>query len=279
MKLSDEIALEYGHLTEGERSTGNLCPQCKGGSSGEKSLSVFRNDTQLRWRCWRSTCGCKGRTYLGTSARLAASAGIKDRVQRVIDYTISPEWPADLLAAFQSKFCLSEATLDAAKWHYTPSAGLYGARVVMPVCGPDGSRRATMFRSYWGHWKKTVLEVLPHVTEQADTPIQAWYRGQFPTKEVVLVEDQVSALRIHQGGVDAVALLGTELTPVKIREIIKQNYKRVVLVLDADMLVKSIEYVTTLRKRIPNIVMLGINKDVKDMSSVEFTAFVNEVIR
>lgn len=122
---------------------------------------------------------------------------------------------------------------------------------IFPYRGPLGRLRGYVERrSAWkGHpvytaadWGGPKTMTYPHTTE----PVLGWYRGASlePRAEmrhyadarghVVLVEDCVSALKVAEVGLTAVALLGTGLNAEKVRDIARQHPRCVTLALDPD---------------------------------------------
>ena len=80
-------------------------------------------------------------------------------------------------------------------------------------------------------------------------------------------------MALVQAGVDAVALLGTHLSPEVIRQIENCNYLKVYMALDYDALGKSIENLQKLK----NANVIALDKDVKDMNETERMELVNSL--
>ena len=104
----------------------------------------------------------------------------------------------------------------------------------------------------------------------------AWYRFLRKTDTLVLVEDQVSAIKLAPY-VDAVALLGTHLSEAKADEIKAQGYKQIFLSLDRDAVQEAIKLQIKWRTKIPNLYVLGIGQDIKDMPAKEFESYLESL--
>lgn len=70
-KLS-QIGIDIGTCGSGQYN-GLLCPMCKGGSSNEKSLSLFitQDGHAATWTCFRAKCGWRGGTRAFADVRTA----------------------------------------------------------------------------------------------------------------------------------------------------------------------------------------------------------------
>jgi hypothetical protein len=80
------------------------------------------------------------------------------------------------------------------------------------------------------------------VAYQLGEPWSCFYLTRSAQERVVIVEDQLSALRVWQLGVSAVALIGVALSEDKLRAVGKLNTKRITLALDADATRKALKY-------------------------------------
>ena len=265
MNLVDQLVLEYGRMGAGQRSTGELCPKCKGGRTGEGSLSVFRHTGSISWRCWRASCDWHGRAYTNAAGTFTTT---KQRPP-TIDYELVDEWPVGFKRTLATKLHLTEHAIDAARWDYTPKAGIYGARIIMPVFDPEMRVRGYNFRSYWEHWKKAIIERRDG-EDETEEPMQCWYRHKYGAPVLYITEDQPSALRMYDHGYDGLALLGTELTPAKVREIRRLAYKHIYLCLDKDATAKAVQYAGMWRHRLGNLKVCALEQDIKDMPHKEF---------
>lgn len=75
--------------------------------------------------------------------------------------------------------------------------------------------------------------------------------------------------------VDAVALLGTNLSEAKVEEIIAtRKYDRIYVCLDNDATWQAIKLTLKWKHRLPQLGVRGLGKDIKDMNDEEFTEFL-----
>lgn len=265
----NQIALDYADLGDEETSSGQVCPSCKGGTSEEKSLSVTRRGGLLLYRCHRASCSFKGSVGTG-SGYFAVGTGKKAESSEVdITETAITKATAKFLAA---RYGLTDEAVEYASIRWTGDGpGHYERRLSFPIFRPSGKQRGTNYRSYEGAKPKALIRL-----NSADEVGLAWYRYLRKSDTLVLVEDQVSAIRLAPY-VDACALLGTHISDAKADEIIQQKYKRVFLSLDADATSTAIKMQLLWRNRIKNMYVLGIHKDIKDMNKEDFEEYIERL--
>jgi len=134
--------------------------------------------------------------------------------------------------------------------------------VYMPVYGPAGQERGGMLRYFDGTQPKAVSY------KATDQPWQAWHMpdGSQDLDVLVIVEDQLSAMRCWQLGYTAVALLGVNLNSDKAAEIRSTCADmRTLLALDADAFSKALGYA----KKYSWLQPVRLEKDLKDSSDAE----------
>lgn len=117
---------------------------------------------------------------------------------------------------------------------------------LLPIGKPDGRNvgyvsRQPSWSKLWGvecprkadpRFPKTVTYM------HAKGPIQAYYKARVEryveVYGTVIVEDQISALKLAYAGFNAWALLGVHMDAVKVREIAAQQPRNVIFALDPD---------------------------------------------
>lgn len=101
-----------------------------------------------------------------------------------------------------------------------------------------------------------------------DQPKLAWYEaGTMPP--IVLVEDQLSAMRCAQLGYGAAALMGTSLNQEKMDEVARVAGDRpVLLALDKDAFGKATGYA----RRWPRLRVVLLDHDIKDSDDADVSA-------
>lgn len=270
MTPRDDVILSYSNIAEGTTLSGQGCPSCKGGASGEHAMSVGRAGAFLWWQCHRASCGFRGKHSVNGDGATTTD----ERRGRYQPQYKTTELTPHLIQMFAERNHLEEGTIDAAQWSYTPDYAGRGARVVMPIFNPQGRVRGHSFRSYDGTLPKALINAA-----LAEETI-GWYRFKKYGKILVIVEDPVSALRCTQGGVDAVSLYGTTLNDARIAEIREQQYNKVVLCLDGDVFALAMRYVTQFRRWLPQLTIKLLDDiDIKDMSPAQFDLFITEILQ
>lgn len=272
MKINDprnHIAFEYSALRDGESSSGQICPSCEGGSSKEASLSVSRRGGALLFTCHRASCSFGGKISDPNGGGEEDEPTVK-RAPRSMLRTI-PMVKADI-KLLASKYGVSVEDFELAGIGWTGEGdGTYGRRVSYPIFGPNSGKRGESYRSYEGKQPKSLIRLA-----SPDSIAQAWYKWKRSSDAVIIVEDQVSAIKLAPY-YHSVALLGTNLSSEKVREIKEGNYKAVYLVLDGDAIVQAIDLQQAYREVLPNLRVLHISKDIKNMNEKELREFLGRV--
>lgn len=231
------IALNLG-LGTGETARNALCPTCEGGSKRERSFSVTREAFGLVYNCYRASCPTKG-FIPDISDNLDFERAKRTGLTALRPYTgdLRPLESMDM-SYFLARFGLRAETSEA---HINVGNNDY----ILPVYNSSAFIRGYIQRQ--PTWKavrsiqscpRTGDDGLPKARTfmHAGGAVQSWY---FPPhgadiSEVVLVEDQISAMKVAQNGVTAGALLGTNMTPAKAMEIQQVQPSAVLIALDED---------------------------------------------
>lgn len=265
----DYIAAEYGHLAEGDSVGGQLCPECGGGRSKERSLRVSRHDGRLSARCYRDSCQWKYRQG-GYAFVQPVGVQIPKELEpfRVVNNRPLTDEEKDRMSTL---FNVEQGMFDWARWSHVDDCNTRGPRFVLPILRPDGTVRGKTYRSWDGHLPKAQINKL------ADENMMCWYKPKPYGKVLVVVEDQPSALRIAGAGVDALSLCGTLLNDARLAEIKQQGHDRVWLCLDQDATTSAIKLMASFRMRYAQLKIKTIKKDVKNMSVEEFNTYIREV--
>lgn len=104
----------------------------------------------------------------------------------------------------------------------------------------------------------------------------AWYKYLHTSDVLVVVEDQVSALRLAPH-VHAVALLGTHISDAKAEELKAGKYKHIYLSLDADATFTAIKLQLQWVSVLPNLRIVGLGQDIKDMNNEAFEQYLKRI--
>lgn len=264
----NEIYLSFSSLGDGESASGQVCPACNGGSSEEKSLSVTKRGNTLLFNCHRSSCNLRGSVTTGGMPAFGQAGRSLDSP------ALYPRVKAEPLNAANTKFLavkfgIPAESVEFAGLGWTGDANWrYGRRVAMPIYGPGGKERGASYRSYEGVKPKAIIELKEDAENTA-----SWYKWLRKTDTLVLVEDQVSAIKLAPY-VHSLALLGTHMNEDLAKEISEQGYKRVLICLDNDATREAIKMQIMWRPKIKGLLVSGLPKDIKDMNDNEFQDFL-----
>lgn len=257
-------------LADGETVRDVLCPFCVGGRSQEKSFVVTRQGNILKYVCFRASCGKSGITgFNGSLVGETKNPLIKkasDPVGRPFQGDIAALTAAQARFLF-AKYQLTPNELSASGVRYAPLSRRY----VFPVRSPHYEFRGYMLRGYDGNLPK--WDAFPE--KYAETWL-SWNQKaatKNPGGPIVIVEDQISALKVARNFV-SVALLGTMFNHGKVAELITQGNK-IVLALDADAWGKAIDSADAYKFYFDK--MLSVVKLDKDLK-YETDARINEIV-
>jgi hypothetical protein len=256
--MQEQVELMATGLEPGT-SLRDICPVCGGGGSKERSLSItVSEDGWLLWRCFRASCGHKGRKPLWGVVR-----GVQGTPQKP-PQTFSGaliELPDDALCWFRDNFGLRGMMLDGLSWRFAPDCD----RIYIPYIGPRGQFRGSLLRE----WKNKLTPRNLVYKEIRDEPFMGWFpeTGSGPP---VLVEDAISAFKVYQSGINSISLCGTHLSPNMVREILTR-FPSAILALDKDAYAKAVGMAGEFRGVI-DLKLWKLEKDLKYVSEERIRA-------
>lgn len=255
MSLKDDISLEGALLAVGETRR-IVCPSCHGGASQERSMNIQRTSEGVLYKCHRATCDARG--FTGSSA---ASLPYKtpDRTPEQYEDELLPLDKVDK-EFFSDRFELERPEDNIMRNQH----GEY----VLPIYGPDQYIRGYNVRQPWegaprnGRTQRPKARVYMHSLQ----PVQSTYVGSRDYRIVVLVEDQVSAIKAAQyASVEhAVALIGCHLDIPRVREIAMLRPSQVLLALDSDATDKAFKLAREFGLAFPKMRVVILDRDIKD---------------
>lgn len=260
--MREQMLLQYSYLTDGESEAGQMCPVCRGGSSGESTLSVSRRGDNLLWKCHRDSCG-----WAGGSGSKEASHGRRNVQPTILRgmvgrtyYRQASSLPEECVQLLRTKYCL-------APWQYADLGWAEEEkRVVLPVKDWDGELIGSVLRSENGAQPKAKL----HAEDNAVSCFR-----NYESDKLIVVEDFYSALRASQY-MNAAAILGTHLNDERISVLKEIRCNTVYLALDADAFASTIKFVKKFRSDL-RMIPVKLEKDLKNMSPQELEEFFNEL--
>lgn len=263
----DYIDQEGAKLKRGQTSKKLVCPWCNGGLSKDISFFVTRSENdKLLYICHRAKCGKKG--VIDPSIHTSISVKNIEPSEKFVPkpYTKRLERLRDSdFGYLWAKYGIPYEYADMAQW-LRPSEEPGDHPLMLPVFGPTGVIRGAVLRNKLKDGSKVSLTF-----KVMDEPWLCWYMNRLYTDDILIVEDQISACKAASW-VTACALLGTGLNDDKIYEIISQQRSgNVWLALDKDALGKSLKLLRRWRLVCPELKILYIPKDIKDMTNVEIS--------
>ena len=257
----DAMLMDYAYVGEGHVEGSQLCPSCKGGATGEKSMSVGRTNGLLWWKCHRNSCP------FGGGARVGDGEGGGPK-RKGMQYVVEPLFD-DMVQYLSEKFDIDEHAIQST-WLWTDD---YTGRVVMPIFNEHNHRCGDLLRSYYSKEPKALINRLDNYQGGS------WFNNtKYPTG-IVVVEDQPSALKLSAvPGVNAIALLGTSLSD-ELSNRIHAAYPGVPVIISLDQDATSTALLTVVKARrfIKSIKMIPLNKDIKEMNKKEFDEYVSKL--
>lgn len=264
----DQVIVDFSHINQGDTFSGQRCPKCQGGNGKEFSMSVGRSvDGWLWWRCHRASCNFRGSEALrDPKVRGENKQQEKGKLTFQSASLIGTEWISTLC----ERLNLTDNLIANAKWGWTND---YQGRVIMPIFNQEGQIAGELLRSYDPKADKKAL-----INRRLDGELICWYQFQKYPQVLVIVEDQPSSLRIAGvKGLASVALLGTHLNYERCQEIRRSGITKIVLCLDQDATAQAVQLMVNNRRWLPGLQMIALDKDVKNMSTDEFSRYIDHV--
>lgn len=258
--MRDQLLLQYSYLGDGQSEAGQLCPACKGGSTGETTLSVSRVGERLLWKCHRASCGFSGASgskQMGNDGGRTRTPPLRGVVGRTY-YRDSDRLPEEVAELLKAKYYLNHKQLSALGWndHYS--------RVVIPVMSWSAEMIGSVLRSETG--------VQPKALSYTEDNAVGFFRNRH-TNKLIIVEDMYSAMRA-QLHMNSACILGTHLNTERIEFIRASQPGVVYLALDADAYDKTISYVKKFRNDL-RMIPVKLDRDLKNMNPTELEEFFN----
>jgi len=252
------VRLTCREVARNEQAGGKLCPFCRGGRHGERSLSVLtRYDGVSLYLCHRASCGASGRVLPNgnVSSGELKPLGFEPRPFTEETRALNPE-ERELLGAM---YGLTQREIN---WFGLTLTSKQGD-LVIPISGPLGQKRGHITRPIKGNGG---VKGLPY--KILDEPFKGWFwlEGSKPER-IVIVEDAISAMRVARSFY-SVALLGTNLSQEDMFEILRFS-DQIVLALDKDATKKALEYQAKYKFLCPQMVVAILDKDLKYLSDLE----------
>ena len=230
------------------------CPSC----GGRKKLSVTRVREGVLWNCFKDSCSVRGRSIVQGELLPPKKKQTRLKPYRKPLYSLEAEDMQYVRERFHVHLtrgrCPMQRTED--------------DRYAMWVRDPRLYTRGYMIRNGWSgepecprvsDWDGPKAVLYMHTVG----PTLAWYPVSGESR-LVLVEDQMSALRAQEEGVSACALLGTDLDNDKVREIAMVRPTEVIIALDADATESAFKLARKWGLAFPKTRVAVLERDLKD---------------
>lgn len=221
-------------LSDGCNHSSVLCPVCSGGRTGELSASVYNDGPTAAIKCHRAGCGYYSTVMLDPTYRRPEAFMPPKFHPKVCKHELYSILEGDSPGIYlRHRYGVERDTLTRFGVKH-----VHGKKAVyMPVYDMVGFERGGTIRYFDGSEPKAVAY------KHTDKPWQAWYVHDHHSAPLVIVEDQLSAMRAWQIGYNAVALLGTNLNTRCMDEIAEwARGRKILLALDNDAFRKAINY-------------------------------------
>lgn len=215
-----------------------VCPACGGGQNKRATFGLGREVGRVWWKCLRASCGITG---ISESRGLPAPAERKTTLAR-----INPYWGA-LYPLADEDYAYFADRFELEPWEIENEIQVTEYdEYAIKIRDPQHMTRGHVVRQpvwkglpvpvRWGVAHRPKTQTFLSSTDPARL---AWYRPastiqQRSTPQIVIVEDQISAMKCAACGFIAAALLGTYLNMGAVREIAQRRKDIVTLVLDPD---------------------------------------------
>lgn len=277
--LREQIKAMASELALDEQATGLTCPQCKGGASGESSFSVRKNIVSANYFCHRSSCDLRGTVNMIGTLGSGPLSTEPPKAKRLVEFAGKLEpLPDKVVEYIQEKWQMDSLSILKQGIQWSPEWDNGGGRIAMPINSRLGARIGFVFRTMLPGVKPKTINYLSSAYEVC----MSWYpwtvtgnrscfKLDFP---VVIVEDSISAMRASNV-CNAIALLGTNMSDVKLAEIQRAKPKEVIIALDADAQDRAVAMVRKLQGLFESVTLRTLKKDLKDSSDMEIRNVLN----
>ncbi len=215
--LRQQVVRLSQDLHEGE-TLRTVCPVCNGGSSQEKTFVLTARQHNVLYCCFRGKCGVRGMAFMNTVPGKARPNPIKKYTGELIPV------PEEVYLHRYKPYGISQETVAEQGITFANDIG----RVRSPIYNHMGYVVGESLRAIGTHQKPKTL-----INKWNEVPLLHFPLGQTFSESIVLVEDQVSAIKVAQIAYCA-ALLGTFLSDDCLILLKRLGTKKVILMLDGD---------------------------------------------
>lgn len=248
-------------LKAGESLKGAICPACEGGDNKDKSFNLTRFASCTKYICFRAKCGISG--VVSTSpvddikAASRAANALRSRVYCKPTRSLTPQEVENLSNLYG---------IRDTEYFKMAKRGIKDGRVLYPIYTYEGVSMGHACKSASSIPK--VVNYIPDIYIKLHFPLDVQY---IKDDRIVIVEDVLSATRLVDNGIPAVALLGTHLSADGACHLVKLGFIKWDVALDDDAKNKAAKILKSYTSMADIKVLTWESKeDVKDMTEKEF---------
>jgi len=228
--MNRQIKLMASEYEVGDQTELLVCPFCNGGSSDEPSFTMNITNEGILYLCYRASCSRKG--FVPNLKFGAPPAKKKKKEPNMFTGDISP-LQETMIPLLVNKFpCMTQEIIEREQIKYSHER----ERFLIPMFDARGYEYGLQARSY-----NKVPKAISYFNVLS-VPKLHFPLGYTPSKWVVLVEDQFSAMILCDQGIPAIALLGTNLSEEDVAHLYKCGIREIIFFLDADAANKAIKF-------------------------------------
>ena len=251
-------------LREGEESGGIFCPFCQ--ATHENKLNVRRTSQGWVYNCYRAKCGEAG--FVGINDLAYAGARARENPLPVKEHkTYDKIDTLDYLTEEDYEFFERTWGIKVSDREiFVTEDDEYAFR----IRGSNGRFKAWHIRQ--PRWKGVVChrkgapgpKGMTYKGDAKDNKLA--YTGDFMSDTLVIVEDYLSAIKVGECHVQAIALLGASMTPEAAVEIRERRYGRTIIWLDPDATAASYTMMSKYGLAFSDPRIVTSDEDPKDMT-------------
>lgn len=224
-EINEEIK-QLGKELELDETLRTVCLFCGGGSEKERSFAITRKESLLLYYCHRSSCGKRG-VVGGTCIYREKSTqdNFKDKQYKFREYKGELSEVADsAYKDYLGKYGITKQECVEQGIRFAKDI----SRIYFPIYDYRGFQYGENLKAISTEQKPKTL-----INRWTDGPLIHWPLGQKMEEVLVLVEDQISAIKTSKIVLSA-SLLGTNLKEEGLSLFRKIGITKIILMMDGD---------------------------------------------
>ena len=230
------------------------CPVCDNAPPYKPSLSITRLTEGILFNCFRAVCGTHGFVPSMPSDLIKVAKQKEHKFKQKVFTHPTIDLDDDWLEWLHTTYGIEPEEVAANQIKLT----LHTKGLVMPLFNVQGYQYGCTTK-YFDEQTKAV-----HYLE-TETSKLAFINPRKHGTTVILVEDMLSAIRVHRFH-QGVALLGTHLNAQQVQDLLKAGHKRVIMALDPDAIAKAVKLRQMYGLFFDEFVIRSLSDDPKNLS-------------